>query len=115
MEMLIDLTGRVGTANPGTDWQAGDVVVVCPDDWPWSETERTNPRWLILKCPALGDLEGRALAAPMLPVTLTPGEKLQRRQFQLGPIALAALKQSGTTTVTLLQLRAIRALKSRLQ
>lgn len=115
MELLIDLTGRVGSASPDTDWQAGDVIVVCPDGWPWSETERTNPRWLILKCPTLARTEGDSMMAPMLPLSLTPGERLQRRQFQLGPIALAALKQSGTTTVTLLQLRAMRALKSRLQ
>jgi len=28
---------------------AGDVVVVCPDGWQWSELERKQPFWRILR------------------------------------------------------------------
>lgn len=33
--------------------KAGDVVCVCPDGWPWSKKELSNPAWVIIKLPGL--------------------------------------------------------------
>lgn len=111
MELLIDLTGRVGTANPKTDWQPGDVVVACPDGWPWTEVERTNPKWLIVKCPEMSKLEAESLAAPELPTDLkTDPATLKRRQFKVDVDALTA-KVDVQKVVPLADLRTVATLK----
>lgn len=33
--------------------QRGDVIVVMPDGWRWSERELTNPGWRLLRLPGL--------------------------------------------------------------
>lgn len=29
--------------------QRGDVIAACPDGWAWSDAERTNPDWIIIR------------------------------------------------------------------
>jgi hypothetical protein len=33
--------------------KAGDVICVCPDGWPWSAAERSNPEWRIVRLPGI--------------------------------------------------------------
>lgn len=43
--------------------ERGDVVVVCPDGWAWSEKEKTLPCWRILRVD-MSEAEAIALTAP---------------------------------------------------
>jgi hypothetical protein len=31
----------------------GDVIVICPDGWQWSQAELSNPEWAIVKLPGV--------------------------------------------------------------
>jgi len=42
--------------------RAGDVVVICPDEWPWSAIERTNPEWRIIRVNVLATTVNTLLA-----------------------------------------------------
>lgn len=42
----------------------GDVIAICPDGWPWSEAERTNPEWRIVRSPILQTHSEVLLAGP---------------------------------------------------
>lgn len=43
----------------------GESIVACPDGHAWSEAERTNPDWLIVRRPDLSEAEAGALSAPL--------------------------------------------------
>lgn len=46
MEALI----RVADKGVGEDCsKAGDVISICPDGWPWSPAELSNPDWRIVR------------------------------------------------------------------
>lgn len=112
MELLIDLTGRVG--GDKTDWQPGDVVVACPDGWPWSEAERKNPKWMIVKCPEMSQEEADSLMAEELPKSLSTDKSLlQRRQFKVDIAALTATVDVAKA-VPLTEIRAVATLKEAL-
>lgn len=46
MEALVRLIDRSGRED---DSKRGDVICVQADGWAWSNEERTNPDWLIIK------------------------------------------------------------------
>ena len=55
--MLVQVVDKKN-ADPYVDvgcYKRGDVIVICPDGHPWSEAERTNPDWTILKVPGAVD------------------------------------------------------------
>lgn len=109
MELLIDLTGRIGGQK--NDWQPGDVVVACPDGWKWSELERTNPKWAIVKVPDMPKQEAESLASPELPKSLSDSaDLLQRRQFKFDVDALK-VAEGEKETYTLATVRTVYALK----
>ena len=54
----------------------GDVVVACPDGWPWSPAERTAPFWTIVRCPGLPADATSGLLAP------EPGDEIVQRTLQ---------------------------------
>lgn len=59
MEMLVWLVDK----GPSIDqYKAGDVIVVCPDGWPWSDLEKTNADWVIVRT-AILPVEAEALTA----------------------------------------------------
>lgn len=70
----------------------GDVVVVCPDGWPWGKHEQHNPDWRILKVPGVSVTALQGFLAPE-PETdpENPSAMLQARAFRLnldaGPLA----------------------------
>lgn len=112
MELLIDLTGRVG--GDKTDWQPGDVIVACSDGWPWSETERNNPKWMILKCPEMSQQEADSMMSPEFAKSLSADKSLlQRRQFKVDIAALTA-KVDVAKAVPLTEIRAVATLKKAL-
>jgi len=41
----------------------GDVIAAMPDGWDWSDEEKTNPAWRILKMPTLTQAEADSLLA----------------------------------------------------
>lgn len=110
MELLIDLTGR---GEKLLDWQPGDVIVAFPDGHDWTPTERTNPRWKILKCPEMSEAEAASLTAPELPKDLKAATQLQRRQFKVD-IAALQTKVDVSKAVPLVEIRAVATLKDAL-
>jgi hypothetical protein len=53
-ELLVRTVDKVNADDKVTDnvlTKAGDVIVVCPDGWVWSETEKAAPFWTIIKVP----------------------------------------------------------------
>lgn len=58
----------------------GDVVVVVPDGHPWTEKEKTNPDWRIIRVPNLpNDLQYQATE----PGPEKPGMLKQRNKYTL--------------------------------
>jgi hypothetical protein len=60
-ELLVRTVDKV-TADKFMDnllTKAGDVIVVRPDGWAWSEIERTAPFWTIIKVPGASAEWGR--------------------------------------------------------
>jgi hypothetical protein len=41
-----------------------EVVSACTDGWPWSDKERTNPDWRILKAPGMSLAEAETFTVP---------------------------------------------------
>lgn len=44
-------------------FKRGDMVAVVPDDWPWSEFEKSNPNWRIAKFPLVSVAEAEIFIA----------------------------------------------------
>ena len=62
MELLIRITDKqpVIAAIYEQSSQRGDVICAMPDGWQWSEAERTNPDWIIVKA-EITEIESLAL------------------------------------------------------
>jgi len=62
----------------------GDVIVVCPDGWPWGREEVNAPHWTIIKLPGVPVEEVEHLVSPE-PQTdpHNPSKTLQRRMWKL--------------------------------
>lgn len=50
VDKAVDNPNRV---NGYTCMKAGDIVSVCPDGWGWTDAEKTNPDWRIVRVPLL--------------------------------------------------------------
>lgn len=90
MELLLRVVDKTHT-DPYVDvthTKRGDVVVVCPDGWPWGDMEKSNPDWRILKWPDLLQADAESLVsreiavAPQAPPATTD-RMLQARGFHL--------------------------------
>lgn len=77
MEALVRIIDR----GPGEDdAKRGDVVEVHADGWEWSEAERTNPDWLIIKVASfLGTDRDTVLATRRN----FPAGRFRRREWKL--------------------------------
>jgi hypothetical protein len=98
-ELLVRVFSKSST-DPAQDaklTKRGDVIVVVPDGWGWSDIECTNPHWRIFKWPSVTESEASALLTPELPISEADVDNplLQRRGFNLNldaAILPAALK-----------------------
>lgn len=86
-ELLVRVSRKIG-ATPAHDaklTKRGDVIVVAPDGWGWSDIECTNPEWRIFKWPNISLPEASALLTPELPIAQDDASNplLQRRGFGL--------------------------------
>lgn len=62
----------------------GDVVVIVPDGHEWSEAERSNPHWRILKFPGVPESDLASLTAPEPETNPSkPNRMRQRRNWRL--------------------------------
>lgn len=81
--------------------KAGDIVVACPDGWPWSKIEQSRPDWRIIRLPNIS----LAAVAPFLEPEVDtnpqhPSRTLQARAFRLDYSALTSdLKEGDLATV----------------
>jgi hypothetical protein len=60
-EFLVRTVDKVNDTSAALDAEclkAGDVVVVCPDGWPWSKQEQEASFWRIIKVPGMSVEEG---------------------------------------------------------
>lgn len=77
MEALVRIVDRSADE---ADSKRGDVIVVQPDGWAWSQEERTNPDWLIIKVASfLGTDRDTALATGRN----FPQGRFRRREWML--------------------------------
>lgn len=84
MELLIRVVDKhpSGSPNHESASQRGDVIAACPDGWSWSDSERNNPEWIIIKADIVeveagGLLEGHR-----------PNEPKYRRRIGIDPTGL---------------------------
>lgn len=71
--------------------KAGDVIVACPDDWPWGNLELSSPDYRILSIPEMSLSEARALVVPEVEIDPNnPSKTRQARQFKLDLASLGA-------------------------
>lgn len=66
-ELLIRVVDKPAHPDPYVDIQQskrGDVIAVVPDGWAWSERERTNPEWRIVRVPGLTVAAAEELMTP---------------------------------------------------
>jgi hypothetical protein len=119
-EMLVQVIDR-SSPDPLIDcrcFKAGDVIVVCPDGWAWSDAELNNPEWRIVSV-ALPTDEAEAFAQD------EAGDMIQNPLLQIRgsnididalPVA-ARLKmrgqRAGTVTILPAVLRLARLIKAR--
>lgn len=66
-------------------WKRGWVIHAAADGWPWSEKERTNSDWLIIRAP-LSAADGAGLVTPEIGDPLT--RILRKRGFRIDLDAL---------------------------
>lgn len=63
-------------------WKAGDVICVMEDGHPFSEAEKTNPDWKIVKFPGVPASDLAAFTAPELETDTVPNRMRQKRLFR---------------------------------
>lgn len=101
MELLVRLIDR---SDREDDSKRGDVVVAMPDGWAWSEAERMNSAWIIIKVVSLLGTDLDAMLAASVDAT---GRLHRRRGWKLD-LSVAALPQRfnyprKTESVTMLR------------
>ena len=77
MELLVRIIDR---SQREDDSHRGDVIAVVRDGWEWSQIERTNPDWLILKVGGLLDTDADTMLTH--PINL-PFGRFRRREWKL--------------------------------
>lgn len=95
-EALVQIKEKAGfdpIANALAD-RPGDVIVVCPDGWPWTKEELTNPEWCVLKMP--GQPVG-ALNSMCPPVFDAAGRMVSKhaQNFDMTNITVSGLLKTG--------------------
>lgn len=77
MELLIRTTDKhpVISTMHELGGQRGDVVVAVPDGWEWSQAERENPEWIIVRADIVQE------EAESLLESYRPGEPKFRRRL----------------------------------
>ncbi len=69
-EMLVRAVDKINPDSQAKDARClkrGDVVVVVPNDWPWSVKEQTDPQWRIVRAPDMTMDEARTFTVPEFP------------------------------------------------
>lgn len=101
-ELLIRVVDKVND-DPEKNAQcskAGDVIVVCPDGWPWSAAERTEPFWRVVRVPLLQTEIEAALAEDH-----QSGKLVRRRRWKIDLAALPnAARFSGVRQDEIIEL-----------
>jgi hypothetical protein len=77
MEFLVRIVDK-SAAIDGS--KAGDVIAFKPDGWAWTPAEKSNPAWVIVRCP-LTLIEAEALVAmdPISPLDVAPKRRRNKR------------------------------------
>lgn len=82
-EFLIRVKDKVNPDSPYLDVRClkrGDVVDVCPDGWPWSQKELTEPFWRIVAVSGMTLDEAKTFLEPE-PGDINLNRMLRRRAF----------------------------------
>jgi hypothetical protein len=89
---MAELLVRVRDKFEHNPWMFGEheVVVVCADDWPWSETERASPDHRIVALPGVSKVDARRFAGPEVMHDPDWDVSGRRRQMKLDPAKFSA-------------------------
>lgn len=85
-ELLLRVVSKANPDDPVLDsklTKRGDVIVAVEDGWAWSQPERSNPHWRIIRLPNVTLSEAQSFLAPEPEDTPeTPSRFRQRRAFR---------------------------------
>jgi|ERR1035437_2281045 hypothetical protein len=101
MELLVWLNDKkLDDADIGTDldfssYKQGDVICVMPDGWGWTDSERNNPDWVIIRSPIVQSLAD----ALTTPVETQTNEITPCRNNALDVVALGLVAATGKVTL----------------
>ena len=88
-ELLVRVKDKSADPDPARDAmmsKRGHVIACQPDGWPWSQAERTNPDWIIVKMPGVDPNDYAAMTRPVTKVAVLPSDGaavVARRAFSL--------------------------------
>ena len=121
-ELLVWIEDSEKNDDPALDakrGKAGNVIVTCPDGWPWSEAELNHPHWRIVALPGVEaddvliqqlertEEQQRKMDDPLDPLASPiSNQRLRHRIWSLDVTALSKTGVRSKTTITKAQLRA---------
>lgn len=82
-DLLIRIRDKESSGDAETDalqFKRGDVIAVMPTPHPWSERERTNPDWRILRLPNIDAADLSALLRPENETQAVARPRLMRKR-----------------------------------
>lgn len=86
-ELLVRVRDKVNVTDFYADCKCtkrGDVIVVCPDGWPWGDQELTRPEYRLVRLQGVGVAAVTPYLAPELDIDPThPSRTLQRRLYKI--------------------------------
>ncbi len=119
MELLIRTVDKYTGKDPhfqAKTTKRGDVISVCPDGWTWSQFERTNPEWVIVKVLDLLQIEADAmLTHEQGDDALNPYLKIRDFNFDLDALNDKGYnldKQKDIVTIPLADIQSVKVKKT---
>jgi len=111
MEALVRIIDRSAAEH---DSKRGDVVTVQADGWAWSQEERTNPDWLIIK---VGSFLGTDRDTALATGRNFPQGRFRRREWRLdldnAPLPGRFTHPRKSESVTMTRLAVVSILKQK--
>ena len=110
-EAMIALTDKLPSTSPlyAKNHLALDIIVVCPDGWPWTPTELTNPDWRLIKIPGVDPAVISQFCDPRLDVQ---GNVIRMRDWcfdvtQIPAAVMTFIQNNQVITLTTQQARKV--------
>lgn len=96
-ELLVRRTDKVSLdkVEDSIILKRGDVVVVCPSPWNWSQAELNNPNWIVVKSDMTYEEATTYISPQKGDRRIDPALKLRAKSIDLDAIKLLLLPQEA--------------------